>query len=909
MNIKQLLEEDKFSFKFKARTYGDTYSSPCPWCGGKDRFRCWPNNGDGGNWFCQKCERKGGTVKYLMEFRGMNYLEACRVLGKTPGTRRFSFRKQTLQQVDDWIPLTPPQAPHVLWQTLSKTFIHESSEYLYTEPSCAQIRSWLYARGLKDETLKNFGIGWNWTNRFCLRKDWGLPEKLNDEGTPLKLFIPEGLVIPNSRDGQLQGMKIRRSDFQNRSKYYMVPGSSNVPMLLGKGKSVIVVESELDAILISQEAEDLVCVVALGSAQMRPDLKTTEILREAKTVLISLDSDDAGAQSYWRWWSKYFPKSKRWPVLFGKDPSDAYQQGLNLRDWVLAGLSDSNEKIDCQSVLNIPDSRLITDSALMKNEISKLDNCNALVINVVTTGKNNFTDHIQYIQISASNLPIVTIDFQSFTEDGVEPLKQLFQRPIVKCFHDAKSQLEFLTRVGFQVNGPFFDTMLASQILKSGLENKNYSLHETAAEYLKNEPNVMDDAWENEEVNQDVSKIKRLINILIPELEKAGLMETAELEFNCIPAVVKMELNGMLLDQNKWDLLSSRLLKEKRNLELSLYERLGKINLDSPEQLLKVLKSKNIPIEDTKRENLIPLSEKHPVLKILLEYRRVSKIVQGFILKLPNHVSSVTGRIHPEYLQMGAVTGRFSCMNPNLQQTPRDKEIRSCFIPAPGYGFVMADYSQIELRITAEISGDKKMIEAYQKGMDLHRLTASLLMNKDIMEITKDERQAAKAVNFGLIYAMGARGLKMYAENNYGVKMTMAQAQTFRNRFFSAYKGLVDWHRQVSQSGLKETRTLGGRRRLWQGKTNLPGLLNSPVQGTSADITKRALSMLPKTLNGTGAKIIGTVHDEIILEVPQEMLNQTALVLRETMESAGLYYLKKIPVEVDVSIVDSLAKN
>jgi DNA polymerase-1 len=114
---------------------------------------------------------------------------------------------------------------------------------------------------------------------------------------------------------------------------------------------------------------------------------------------------------------------------------------------------------------------------------------------------------------------------------------------------------------------------------------------------------------------------------------------------------------------------------------------------------------------------------------------------------------------------------------------------------------------------------------------------------------------------------------------------------------------------QVSQSGLKETRTLGGRRRLWQVKTNLPGLLNSPVQGTSADITKRALSMLPKTLNGTGAKIIGTVHDEIILEVPQENLQKVAPVLQETMESAGRYYLKKIPVEVDVSIVDSLAKN
>lgn len=165
---------------------------------------------------------------------------------------------------------------------------------------------------------------------------------------------------------------------------------------------------------------------------------------------------------------------------------------------------------------------------------------------------------------------------------------------------------------------------------------------------------------------------------------------------------------------------------------------------------------------------------------------------------------------------------------------------------------MIADYSQIELRIAAEISQDKRMIDAYQKGEDLHRLTASLVTGKSIADITKDERSAAKAVNFGLIYAMGAKTLKEYSLNNYGVSMTLQQAKEFRSKFFLAYQGISRWHKDVKRKVTRETRTLGNRRREWMDSPKITELLNSPVQGTSADITKKALCILQERSKGNG---------------------------------------------------------
>jgi len=402
-----------------------------------------------------------------------------------------------------------------------------------------------------------------------------------------------------------------------------------------------------------------------------------------------------------------------------------------------------------------------------------------------------------------------------------------------------------------------------------------------------------------------------------PKLKNARLVETAKLEFDCLGAIAQMELNGMLLDLSRWDDLRQKLERSRDQLADGLRKQLQpallstqldilgnqtSLNLDSQQQVLEALQQMGVPVKNTSKLSLIPLAEEYPPVRALLDYRKAAKAVQAFASSLPKHVHPITGRIHPDYQQMGAATGRMSCRNPNLQQIPRDKIFRSCFIPAPGHCLVVADYSQIELRVAAELSGDRRMIEAYQNDEDLHRLTAALIADKSLDQVEKSERQAAKAVNFGLIYAMGAKGLAEYAYNNYGVQMSLKQAETFRKRYFEAYQGIARWHGAIKRRLPREIRTVGDRLRRWQDEPKLTELLNTPVQGTAADITKAALSKLPIALKETGARLIGTVHDEILLEVPEGTAERAAQILQQVMEQAGQHYLRKVPVKAEVAI-------
>jgi DNA polymerase-1 len=252
--------------------------------------------------------------------------------------------------------------------------------------------------------------------------------------------------------------------------------------------------------------------------------------------------------------------------------------------------------------------------------------------------------------------------------------------------------------------------------------------------------------------------------------------------------------------------------------------------------------------------------------------------------------------------------GRMSCWNPNIQQIPRSMDFRSCFIAPQGKKLIVADYSQIELRVATEITQDTRMTSAYKAGEDLHTLTASLMLGKPFNTITKQERQAAKAVNFGLIYAMGAAGLKQYALQSYGANMTLEQAEDFKTRFFKAYTGINTWHRELRKSPPIEGRTLTGRKFTFSPNSGLSGLCNTPVQGTAADIVKKALGMLVERVKGTEIKIIAVVHDEIILESTDAVADDAANLLKSTMEEAGNSILKHVPCQADVNVSQNWAK-
>ncbi|KAL8426480.1 hypothetical protein Efla_001782 [Eimeria flavescens] len=332
-----------------------------------------------------------------------------------------------------------------------------------------------------------------------------------------------------------------------------------------------------------------------------------------------------------------------------------------------------------------------------------------------------------------------------------------------------------------------------------------------------------------------------------------------------------------------------------------------------------------------------------PAVAALRNFRRASKAVSAFVERLPRHVDPVTGRIHAQLHQCGAGSGRFSCDSPNLQQVPREAAFRRCFVPASPdappsaaaahlqqadeaghtaaaaptaaaaatkggekWKFLIADFSQIELRIAADIAEDEKMIEAYQQGRDLHRLTASLLLSKPEEQLSKADRQLAKAVNFGLIYGISVPRFRAYALSAYGVSLTPAEARAFHANFFKHFKGITRWHQQQKRLTPLETRTRSGRRASFDA-FSFTKALNYPVQGTSADITKESLALLLPRLSEVEGQLVMCVHDEIIVQLPERHQQRGLEILVSTMEEAGGLFLRHVPCKAEGRIGDSWA--
>ncbi|MBX9581009.1 MAG: hypothetical protein K2X87_11930, partial [Gemmataceae bacterium] len=311
----------------------------------------------------------------------------------------------------------------------------------------------------------------------------------------------------------------------------------------------------------------------------------------------------------------------------------------------------------------------------------------------------------------------------------------------------------------------------------------------------------------------------------------------------------------------------------------------------------------------------------HPLAAALRAYRAVAKKAGAYGRGwLADH--AVDGEVLCRWNQLGAESGRMSAAGPNLQQIPRGAEYRKCFAARPGGVLVKADYSQVELRVAAKVAGEPAMIDAYRAGRDLHTLTAARVLGKDGGEVTKADRQLAKAVNFGLLYGMGWRGLKGYAKANYGVELTDGQARSYRDAFFRAYPGLRAWHRRTadrvdglfkaSPMGAFEVRTLGGRRRVLPvskrradgtAYPNLTDALNTPVQGTGADGLKAAVALLWVTRDECPrAAPVLFCHDEVVVECPAADADAAAAWLKRAMVDGMAPLVDPVPVEVDVSV-------
>ncbi|GKT10537.1 primase-helicase zinc-binding domain-containing protein [Desulforhabdus sp. TSK] len=344
MNILYQLQLDGITVKNVSNTNGGEYSSPCPGCGGKDRFRSWPEQGQGGKWWCRRCGKSGDLIQYLREFHGLSFRDACKRLGMVndgckivPGANLYKNNRNGGQRKP-----RPISNPPALWQNKAESFVLYAETNLWSDVGTESL-GWLKEqRGLIDETIKTFRLGWNPQDWYPKREVWGLPTKLKENDRPKKLVLPTGLVIPKLQNGKILRLRTRRAVPYNGSRYSDLPGSNKGALVIpgGKGKVVVVVESDLDALLIWQEAKDLVTVMALGSAQARPDEEASNVLEGVQDILVALDVDDAGANEAWHWWRKHFSKARRWPPVRGKDPGEMWKVGVDVRLWIKAGLSE-----------------------------------------------------------------------------------------------------------------------------------------------------------------------------------------------------------------------------------------------------------------------------------------------------------------------------------------------------------------------------------------------------------------------------------------------------------------------------------------------------------------------------------------------------------------------------------------
>ncbi len=508
----------------------------------------------------------------------------------------------------------------------------------------------------------------------------------------------------------------------------------------------------------------------------------------------------------------------------------------------------------------------------------------------------------------------VTYMVDCFAVDPAPLWEALSGVPVVG--HNLTFDLQFLTRLGFEP-GACRDTLLMSQVLHAGDRSARHTLaaccERELGEAVAKDLQASD--WSGGLTPDqlayaalDAALARRLHDALAPKLADAGLSEAAAIENRALPAVAWLSSTGVAFDRGCWRTLAGDAQAEADRLTAELDRSAppraqGELfgsgwKWDSTQHVQEALAAVGCPVEDTDENTLAALD--HPLAGLLRDYRAARKLTGTYGLKWLEHVGA-DGRIYAGWRQLGAEGGRMACSKPNLQNLPRDARYRKCFTAPPGRVLVKADYSQIELRIAAKVAGEEKMIEAYRRGEDLHALTARSILGK--ADVTKADRQLAKAVNFGLLYGMGARGFRAYARTNYGVELTEAQAQQYRRAFFDAYPALARWHAKVGRSGDRpiETRTLAGRRRL--GVVRFNDKLNCPVQGTGADGLKRALALLwERRHECPGAVPVLVVHDEIVVECDADQAQAASDWLRRSMLDGMASLVEPVPVEVEVSV-------
>ena len=586
---------------------------------------------------------------------------------------------------------------------------------------------------------------------------------------------------------------------------------------------------------------------------------------------------------------------------------------------------------------SLPPFELLTDPGAVREVLPELVRQPALGVDTETTGLDPRTCRLRLVQFATPER-VYLIDCFRVPPAALGPLFADPRRGPVLIGHNLKFDLSFLWAPAPRLAGAagpgwaaglvppqlagvpphgtrLFDTLLADQLVRGGQPPR--SLKDLAAELgLALDKSFQEADWGGElspamlqYAAQDAAVLLPLYRRLHERLQALDLQGVAELEMRALPAVTWLEQSGCPFDFGPWEALAEQAQAERDRLAAELSQMAGaEVNWDSVPQVLAALRAAGLDLPDTREETLCRHAA-HPLVSRLLAYREATKRAGTYGRDWLRYASPATGRVHADWHQIGAQSGRMACRNPNLQNLPRDGRYRACIRPGEGWVLVKADYAQIELRIAAELAGERRMIAAFRRGENLHRRTAALVLDKSPDAVTADDRQLAKAINFGLLYGMGPRAFAAHALQGYGVRLTEAEAAALREKFFQAYPALRRWHR-AQPRGAMTTKTIVGRKRF--GVQRFTEKLNTPVQGSGADGLKLALALLWETRDRERARCpqarpILCVHDEIVVEVPADAAAAARQWLVDCMTRGMQAVLREVPVEVEAMISRDLS--
>ncbi|WP_373172429.1 DNA polymerase I [Prevotella merdae] len=504
---------------------------------------------------------------------------------------------------------------------------------------------------------------------------------------------------------------------------------------------------------------------------------------------------------------------------------------------------------------------------------------------------------------------------------------------ILKIGQNIKYDMEVLMNYGVRLAAPMFDTMLAHYVLQPEQKHNMDILAETLLNYQtihideligpkgKSQKNMRDLSPADicDYAAEDADITLRLYNVLKPRLKEADVEDLFyNIEMPLVPVLAEMEMNGVLLDTNALAETSKVFTDRMTQIEKNIYELAGhQFNIASPKQVGEVLFGEMKIVDKPKKtktgqyvtseEVLQQLRSKAPIVDHILEHRGLKKLLGTYVDALPKLINPQTGHIHTSFNQAVTATGRLSSSDPNLQNIPvrgeDGKEIRKCFIPEPGCLFFSADYSQIELRVMAHLSGDKNMIEAFREGYDIHAATAARIYKEDINEVTRDQRTKAKRANFGIIYGITVFGL---AER---LEISRDEAKQLIDGYFETFPQVHDYMEKAKQLAREHgyAETFFHRRRYLPDITSHNATvrnfaernaINAPIQGSAADIIKIAMIRIYERFRREGikSKMILQVHDELNFSVLPEEKEQVEKIVLEEMQNA---YTLQVPLVAD----------